>query len=273
VIECCSKLLKNESLSEELKAEITFRLANAQCKSDRMQEAVELLSKSVNSLPSDSPWKLPSLLLLAETSFQIEKLPLSRKTFSKLVEDSKMSQSAEIRYLATLRLGEIAAIENDWLLADQFASGLRQATDCFTYEAATNYLFGRISVTKGEFDEARSQLSQAVKSAGKETEIAARAQWLIGETYFLQNNYSMALQNYAAVLHYDDQPQWCAVSQLQAAKCLEAQGNWTDAVAAYQRAIEAYPDSIYVDETLQRLQTAQKSAATHIAEVESKNTR
>lgn len=272
-IEFCNSLLKDDQLSDDLRAEVTFRLADAQCKSGQAKDGVTLLSKSVHSLPAECVWKSPSLLLLAESAFQLEDLPLSRETFTKILNDSKLSRSAEVRYLAILRLGEIAAIEKEWSVAEQFASDLLQATDSFNYAAATNYLLGRIAVSKGEINEAREHLAKAVESSGKETEIAARAQWLIGETYFLQENYTMALQNYAAVLQYDDQPQWCAVSQLQAGKCLEATGDTKGAIAAYQSMIADYPDSIYVDETQQRLTAVQQSGATHVAEAESKNTR
>ena len=84
------------------------------------------------------------------------------------------------------------------------------------------------------------------------------AQWMIGETYFHQKDYAAALRAYLRLEILYDYPRWQSAALLQAAKCHEALGESKEATELYTRLMKTYPDSPFVNEASQRLQTAEQ---------------
>jgi TolA-binding protein len=96
---------------------------------------------------------------------------------------------------------------------------------------------------------------------GGKTETAAMAQWMIGESYFHQENYEAALREYLRVEILFDYPRWAAASLVQAAKCHEHLGEWKDAAELYTRLLNTYPDCELAEEARERLEAAQARTA------------
>jgi TolA-binding protein len=91
---------------------------------------------------------------------------------------------------------------------------------------------------------------------GEGTEAAARAQFMIGETYFHQRNYATALREFLRVEILYDYPAWQAASLLEAAKCHEQLEQWRPAVELYDRLLTDFPETELRDEAARRLQAA-----------------
>ena len=88
------------------------------------------------------------------------------------------------------------------------------------------------------------------------------AQWMIGETFFLQKRYEEAVKAYYRVETLFEYPRWQAAALLQAAKCREMQGNWNEAVKLYAQLLKDYPNTRFHEESSRRLRQAKLQATT-----------
>jgi tetratricopeptide (TPR) repeat protein len=103
------------------------------------------------------------------------------------------------------------------------------------------------------FSEAREALGRVIISeqvAASET--AAMAQWMIGETYFLQKRYDDAIAAYEKTLSYSF-PNWQAAALLQSAKCCEQLGRFDDAARRYEQVVSDHAETPFVAEAGTRL--------------------
>ncbi len=95
---------------------------------------------------------------------------------------------------------------------------------------------------------------------GRGTETAAVAQWMIGETYFMQKQYNQAIKAYHRVESLYDYPRWQAAALLQAGKCHEMVGRWSEAMELYARIVNDYAQTRFADKAVKRLRVAQQRA-------------
>jgi tetratricopeptide (TPR) repeat protein len=125
-----------------------------------------------------------------------------------------------------------------------------------------DYLLGRAAAASADFEAARRYYNKAVRSStGGKTETAAMAQWMIGETYFHQENFEAALREYLRVEILYSYPRWQAAAVLQAGKCEEALGRNKEAAELYARLIKAFPNTEFTDEAAKRLREVESATA------------
>ncbi len=108
------------------------------------------------------------------------------------------------------------------------------------------------------FSAARQWYAKAI-AAGGDSETAAMARWMTGESYFHQENYAAALAEYLQV--GDRYPRWHAAALLQAGKAEEAVSDWQSAAKQYEQLLERYPNSELSAEATRRLTAARQQAA------------
>ena len=82
------------------------------------------------------------------------------------------------------------------------------------------------------------------------------AQWMIGETYFLQKDYANAIRSYHRVESLFGYPKWQAAALLQAGKCHEVRGEWKSAIELYSQILKDYPNNTFADQASARLREA-----------------
>ncbi len=110
-----------------------------------------------------------------------------------------------------------------------------------------------------KFDEARMAFERVVADpAAFRTETAAKSQFLIGETFFLQEKWPEAFIAYQKVFNNYEFPDWQAAALLQSGKCDEQQQQWKEAAATYKLLLEKFPKSMHIDEAKLRLDAATK---------------
>ncbi len=113
-----------------------------------------------------------------------------------------------------------------------------------------------------KFDEARAAFERVLSDpAAHRTETAAKAQFMIGDTYFFQEKWDSASIAYQKVYSNYKFPEWQAAALLSAGKCDEAQGHWKLAAETYKLLIKEFPATTAFDEAKKRLESAQKRAA------------
>lgn len=119
--------------------------------------------------------------------------------------------------------------------------------------ALVRILEAELAVRKARMDEARELLAAIVRGTDSAAELRPRAQWLIGETYFLQGKYAEAIDQYRRVDALDAEGQWAAAALLQAGKAFEKLGRSREAATCYTALLSRFGDSPNASQARARL--------------------
>ena len=133
------------------------------------------------------------------------------------------------------------------------------AAEAFKTEAPKDPLVSEADYAKGRalqqmarWDEARAAY-QAVIKGRKGGDLVARAQLMIGETYFHQKDYHEAIRQFLMVHILYDAPTWQAAALLETGKAYEQLAQWADAAESYQRMQIDFPGDPSTTEAKSRL--------------------
>ena len=116
-------------------------------------------------------------------------------------------------------------------------------------------LESELAIRRSEFDQARSLLEQVVRSTETAGGLRGRAQWLIGETWYMQHHYREAIDAYRKVEQIDTSGHWVAASFLQAGKSFEQMGRTKEATLCYGTLLSRFADTEYAEPAQRRLAT------------------
>jgi TolA-binding protein len=120
------------------------------------------------------------------------------------------------------------------------------------------------SVAPPRFDEARTAYD-AVLAAKPPDELAARAQFMKGETYFFAQDFANARREFLKAYAQYDAPRWQAAGLLEAGKVYERLDQWPEAVEIYERLRSRFQDVPEAADSLtegaRRLEGARRKAA------------
>ena len=145
--------------------------------------------------------------------------------------------------------------ENQWDGAYQIVAKIASDFPGFEQQYEADYVLGRCLANQADFEVARCAYGNVIRSpAGGKTETAAMAQWMIGESYFHQKEYALALREYLRLEILYAYPTWQAAALLQAGKCQELLGETGEAEQLYQRIVTAYPKTPFAEQARQKLQ-------------------
>ena len=127
----------------------------------------------------------------------------------------------------------------------------------FLYQAEE--ILGRSYKQQANFDEARAAFKRVLSDpAANRTETAAKSQFMIGETFLLEEKWRPAFDAYYRVYSLYKFPEWQAAALLQSASCDEMQGEWKPAVETYERLMQEFPNFPKMDDVKSRLEIARK---------------
>ena len=153
-----------------------------------------------------------------------------------------------------LRLAQALGHLDRWSEVLTIAEPARRRFADFSQAYELDYLIGRALATEARFPQARAAYQQVIDSpTGKPTETAAMAQWMIGETYFHQEQYALAADAYHRTETLHRFPQWQAAALLQAGKCYEHLGRPQDAIGVYRQLLKEHPHCTLVQQAEERL--------------------
>ncbi len=128
---------------------------------------------------------------------------------------------------------------------ERIAAARRAAGDNAASIALTKMLESELAIRRSNFDEARSILEQVVRSAETAAQLRGRAQWLIGETWYMQRRHKDAIEAYRKVEAMDTTGTWVAASYLQAGKSFEQMGRVKEATLCYGAILSRFADTSY----------------------------
>jgi TolA-binding protein len=144
-----------------------------------------------------------------------------------------------------------------WKDALEQADALKADLPSHPQKAEIDYARGRALQGLARFDEALAAY-QAVIDARKNGDLAARAQFMRGETYFHNKNYDEARREFFKVDALFNAPTWQAAALLEAGKVYERLDQWDAAAEIYKKLREKFPGDPNAATAAQRLEDIRK---------------
>jgi len=257
------------ALAEKLAAELIERRPDGQTlaaalyvqaaalgRQGRWADAAPLLERAKKAEPA-SPHALAARRLLAEAIYKQGNHTQTVHELTRLAAEEPASGRTWIGVI-TLRRAQSLAQLHRWDEALEAVNSIKTADPDFDEQHEADYLAGRCLAAKANLEGAREAYARVIASPkAAKSETAAMAQWMIGESYFHQEKYREALAEYLRVEILYAYPQWQAAALLQAGKCQEALGQWSDASGTYARLLKLYSDTEFVSEAQKRLSAAE----------------
>ena len=154
-------------------------------------------------------------------------------------------------------LAESALAEKRYDEIDRLANDLAQNQPASKWMFQARFLQGRRwkSQAPPNFARARQYFEEVTSDEQVQgTETAARSQFLIAETYLLQENFADAAREYHRVHLIYNIPEWQARSLFQAAACEERLSKTNEATRSYSELIAEFPNHNLVPKAKERLQ-------------------
>ncbi len=260
-IEHIDALLKIENLNAALASHAQYMKGQLAASSARWEDVQEPMQAIIDS-EADNSIKLPARYWLAESLYRRDKFDDAATHFDQLSRDLA-GQPGAWRAMVPLRRAQLLVRKEKWEQALAVAETIATEHPDFRQQFEADYVIGRCYASQAnfDFDKARAAFRKVIDSpTGGSTETAAMAQWMIGETYFMQKKYDLAIRAYERVEVQFAYPRWQAGALLQAGKCHELKGLWGDAVKLYAQVLKDYPGTPFREEAAKRLTAAQQRA-------------
>lgn len=238
----------------EIRSHALYLSGQLAVRENRWQDVQQPLDELLREFP-ESPLGLSALYWRAEASFQGEAWEDAKSQFESLRADPDVA-NFEWAAIIPLRIAQIHAQQKKWTEAFDVAKQIEDEFPDFEQQHEVDYLLGRVYAAQARFSVARQAYQRVIDSpAAGRSETAAKAQWMIGESYFHQKDFGNAIKAYHRVESLYEYPRWQAAALLQAAKCHEVQKNWAEASRLYAQLVEDYPESQFAREAADRMKT------------------
>jgi TolA-binding protein len=196
---------------------------------------------------ADGPLAADAAFMEAECLFKEESYAEALAAYERI----KKYSSRDFEMLGLLHAGQAAGQLKQWpRSAELLTRCTRQFADAPNAPEAL-YELGWAQQNQGRRDEAVKQYEQVI--AKTDREVAARAQFMIGEIQFENKSYSEAVRSFFKVAYSYSHPKWQADATYEAGRCFENLGKKTQAVKTYQELLDKYPESERVPLARQRL--------------------
>lgn len=227
-------------------------------------EARVAFARLVEALPETDPRRETAKFWHAEAAFRADDPATAEPVFAALASQAAPEAPAW-RSTAWLRRIQCLVALKRWNEAISEANALSTKLPGFPQMPEVHYARGRALQSQAvpRFDEARADYEAAI-SAGPATELAARSQLMIGETYFFERKYRDAEREFLKLDLTYDAPRWQAASRLELGKVYEAQGRWSDAVVTYRKLLDQFPNDPAATEARKQLDLAQARVGTQV---------
>ncbi len=200
-----------------------------------------------------TPMRLVAEFWKAEALYRQQRYQESLADFDRLAEQTQ-GQTGQWLAMIPLRRAQLLTHLGKWNEALAVATKIAEEFPDFQQQYEADYVVGRCLAALADFDGAREAYQRVIHSDhGAKTETAAMAQWLIGESYFHQKRYDVAMREYLRVARLYAYPQWQAAALLQGARCRELLGEPREAARLYTEVIEEYGDTPFAEKARERL--------------------
>jgi TolA-binding protein len=188
--------------------------------------------------------------LLAEALMQTGRGAEARRWWDHLVDKRGTDDFATL-----LRCAETeTSLGSDTDLAAARISAARAAAGDSEFRLTlVDLLDAELAIRRLQLQKARSLLESVVRAGETDAGLRTRAQWLIGETFYLQQDFAQAIEAYRRVEGIDPAGIWVAASLIQAGKAFEQLGRTREAAVCYWGLVNRFGDSTHAAMARRRL--------------------
>ena len=261
--ELIAKILAVSNLPEAIDTRTHF-LAGKVAFAEQDWPKVETAMHAFSTKASDNNSRLTAKYFTAEALFQQQKNGPATEAFSELHQCVTLLPN-QYQPWVWLRKASLHLLAGDATTAAKLATEGKQRFKDFDSLYEFDFLIARGLESEGLLSDARQQFEKVIASpTGSKTAAAAHSQWRIGETYFHQEKYKLAIAEYYKVDSLYAYPNWRAAALIQAGKCQEHLANLKNATKLYRQLLDRYPNSEFAAEARGRM-TQITSAATQTA--------
>ncbi|EMI43489.1 tetratricopeptide repeat protein [Rhodopirellula sp. SWK7] len=197
--------------------------------------------------------------LFAEAMLQTGKTKQSLKLWERIVDDHGADDFPTLLRLAETAVSVGSVTQASTRIAAAQAAAMQQGAasggqgSSSPEVALTNLLAANLEVRQLNFDRGRALLEQVVRSSRANADVRGRAQWMIGETYFMQEKFTEAIAAYRQVEAISSSDQWTAAALVQAGKSFEQLGRTREATVCYSTLVSRFGDSPHAGGARRRL--------------------
>ena len=166
---------------------------------------------------------------------------------------SRLSTDPDAPFIVHLRHAELAVQIADVEDAERAIAKATKKAGSKRDRHYTQIISAQLAIRRARFDDARQQLESVVHAATADQRLRGRAQWLLGETHFMQRDYRAAIEQYRRCETLFPDSGWAPAALLQAGKAFERLGNFRDAVVCYSSLMNKHKSSSYARIASRRL--------------------
>ncbi|MEO9930892.1 tetratricopeptide repeat protein [Rhodopirellula bahusiensis] len=187
--------------------------------------------------------------LFAEALLQTGDANSSLKWWQRIVDEGGADD-----FPTLLRLAETASSSGSITEAAQRIAAARAAISTTSPQSAlVNLLAADVEIRQLNFDRGRSLLESVVRLGSADEDARGRAQWMIGETYYMQERFGEAIDAYRLVEGISGEGQWTAAALVQAGKSFEQLGRTREAAVCYSTLVRRFANSQHATGARRRL--------------------
>ena len=226
----------------------------------------------------ESKWSM--LALAAESESVLHPTPSRNSAVERLLAESLMQQGrlkdaarwwdylvdvrGESDFSTLLRCAEAeTGAGTDAKKAQRRIEAAKAVASPSTFQQAlVSLLEAELLIRRSDFNRSRATLEKVVRDQSIEKKLRGRAQWLIGETHYLQKQYSRAIEAYRTVETIDPLGSWVAASLIQAGKSFEHLGHQREALICYGNLISRFSGSSHANAASKRLAAIDAKSST-----------
>ncbi|MFN9414002.1 MAG: tetratricopeptide repeat protein [Pirellula sp.] len=223
-------------------------------KTDEMEKGLGIMSLALRAPDLSVDLETSIRLDISEALYQSEKWELAAAHLLWLANSASQSKSKpDWLPRVLLRQAEMLANKNSWKESENIVSVIRNDFPTWSAAPEVDYLLARCQIAKADFDAARKLLTRVLDSANSNPAIAARAGWMMGETYMMQRRYGDAINTYQQVLAIPNQSYWHAACAVQLGLCAELSQDTSTATEWYQKVTSSFTETPFAVTAQQRL--------------------
>jgi TolA-binding protein len=219
----------------DLKEKLQYKLGDMRFRQGDFAEASKVLLAQTNE-HANGELVGPARYLAAESLLRLEDYRQAKPLFEQVVNAKVEEYLAEALFGA----GKCAAAIDDWPSSEKHFSALVSQHADFPQIAEARYGHAVALHKQNRLAEALPLYEQVTKET--ETEVAAKARFMIGEIAFAQKKYEDAVVNYLEVAVGYPYKEWQAMAQYETGRCFIELGDKAKAIAALQVVVEKHPD-------------------------------
>lgn len=250
--------LADEAARPKLDAEIwtnaLYRLGRIELDQERLDEAVRLFEHVASSEGARALLKEQARFWQAESSFRAKRHADAEALFAAVVSSDGPESTASWRDTARLRRLQCMVELRRWTDVISEADRFLAERPEFPQLPEVQYARGRALASRPlpDFAGARAAF-EAAASARPKSELAARSEFMIGETFLHEKKYREAARAFHQVELLSGIPRWQAAALLEAGTAYDAMNQPDEAASAYRKLVETFPEEPGAAEARNRL--------------------